>query len=309
MGMQKSGLLSIIIPCFNEENNIEILYREIMEHTRDSGFDTEIVFVDDGSTDRSFEKIKMLASANQGVSGISFSKNFGKTMALLAGLRQSTGDPVITMDADGQHPASLIPELLARCREGYRIVNTRRTDKTHRTGRRAFSRWYYGLINFLSDVKIEPLSSDFRLMSRQAVEAFLSMEERDRYTNGLVSWMGFRQTSIAFEAPRRRSGKSSFSARMLVRLGLDGITSFSSRPLRISFALGLIILVLDIVYGTYALLNYFFGQTTPGWTSMMFTILFLGGIQLVSIGIIGEYIGRLFNESKKRPHYFIQDRC
>ncbi|KKL17298.1 hypothetical protein LCGC14_2486970, partial [marine sediment metagenome] len=244
------------------------------------------------------------------VKGIAFSKNFGKTLAIYAGLRESRGDFVITMDSDGQHPPSLIPELIEKQREGFEIVNTRR-EQNKGVGflSRMRSRTFYRFINFLSDVKVEPLASDYRLMTRKAVDAFLTLEERDRYTNGLISWMGFRQTSIPFTAPRRHAGRTSFSGRMLLRLGLDGITSFSAKPLRISFTLGLIILVFDFAYGIYAILNFFFGTTIPGWTSMMFTILFLGGVQLVSIGIIGEYIARLFNESKRRPHYFIQDRC
>jgi glycosyltransferase involved in cell wall biosynthesis len=231
-------------------------------------------------------------------------------MAIYAGLKEADGDLVITMDADGQHPPSLIPRLIEKYREGYEIVNTKR-EYNRGVGfmGRLRSRTFYRFINFLSDVRVEPLASDFRLMTRKAAEAFLALEERDRYTNGLVSWMGFRQASIPFTAPERHAGKTSFSGRMLFRLGLDGITSFSAKPLRISFVLGLIILVFDMAYGIYAILNFFFGKTTPGWTSMMFTILFLGGVQLLSIGIIGEYIARLFNESKKRPHYFIQDRC
>ena len=303
--------ISIVLPCFNEADNIDFISDGLLGECETLGIqDAEIIFVDDGSTDNSFEIIKNIAIANEQVKGISFSKNFGKTMAIYAGLMESGGDLVITMDADGQHPPSLIPELIDKYKEGFDIVNTRREkDKGPGLINRARSRIFYRFINFFSDVRIEPMASDFRLMTRKAVDAFLKLEERDRYTNGLVSWMGFRQTSLPFKALPRNAGRGSFSGKMLIRLGLDGITSFSAKPLRISFSLGLIILAFDIAYGIYAILNYFFGSTTPGWTSMMFTILFLGGVQLVSIGIIGEYIARLFNESKKRPHFFIQDRC
>ena len=303
--------ISIVLPCFNEAGNIGYIYGELIrELEKLGGLSTEIIFVYDGSNDGSFEHIKVIAERDPGVKGIAFSKNFGKTMAIIAGMKESDGELVVTMDADGQHPPALIPELIKRHREGFDIVNTR-IERSRGAGmrRRLRSRIFYRFMNFLSDVRIEPLISDFRLMTRQAADAFLELEERDRYTNGLVSWMGFRQASIPFTAPARHAGRTSFSRKMLWRLGLDGITSFSARPLRISFTVGLIILLLPTGYGIYAILNYFFGKTTPGWTSMMFTILFLGGVQLVSIGIIGEYIARIFNESKKRPHYFIRERC
>jgi glycosyltransferase involved in cell wall biosynthesis len=303
--------LSIIIPCHNEADNIEYIHTEVVKATEGPGaLKFEMIFVDDGSADGTFARIKEISSRDGRVRGIEFSKNFGKTMAIYAGMKEAEGDLVITMDADGQHPPSLIPLLLEKYREGFDIVNTRR-ERNQGVGflERMRSRTFYRFINFLSDVKVEPLASDFRLMTRKSVKAFLALEERDRYTNGLVSWMGFRQASIPFTAPERHAGRTSFSGKMLFRLGLDGITSFSSKPLRISFLLGLIILVFDVAYGIYAIFNFFFGKTTPGWTSLMFTMLFLGGVQLLSIGIIGEYIARLFNESKKRPHYFIQDRC
>jgi dolichol-phosphate mannosyltransferase len=303
--------ISIVIPCYFEEENVEFIHRELAKVGEDlRDFEIEIIFVDDGSNDHTFERIKELAARDKRVKGIALSKNFGKTMAIYAGMTEAGGELIITMDADGQHPPSLIPELIEKYEDGMDIVNTKRISNMG-VGllKRLQSRIFYRFINFLSEVKVEPMASDFRLMTRKAVDAFLSLEERDRYTNGLVSWMGFRQASISYTAPKRHSGRTSFSGKMLLRLGLDGITSFSAKPLRISFSLGLIILAFDMAYGIYAILNYFFGKTTPGWTSMMFTILFLGGVQLVSIGIIGEYIARLFNESKKRPHYFIEDRC
>jgi glycosyltransferase involved in cell wall biosynthesis len=309
--MAAEEMISFVLPCYNESGNIPYICRELIRECKALKVQKyEIIFIDDGSTDGSFDEVKKLAAVSDRVRGISFSKNFGKTMAIFAGLRESRGEVVITMDADGQHPVSLVKELIRMESEGYDIVNTRRTwDRSAGFLRRIPSRLFYRLMNFLSDVRIEPYSSDYRLMTRRAVEAFLALEERDRYTNGLVSWMGFRQASIPYSSPGRYAGQTSFSGKMLFRLGLSGITSLSAKPLRISFGLGLIILLFAMIYGIYAILNYFFGHTTPGWTSLMFTILFLGGVQLISIGIIGEYIARLFSESKRRPHYFIQDRC
>jgi dolichol-phosphate mannosyltransferase len=214
------------------------------------------------------------------------------------------------MDTDGQHPPSLIPDLIATYERGYDIVNTAR-DQARGTGwfKRRAARGFYRIMKMLSDHELEPAAAEFRLMSRRAVDAFLGFEEQDQYVNGLVCWMGFRQTTLRFNVQERYSGHTKFTLKKLVIHGLNGITSFSTRPLRISFTMGLIVMLVSLVYGIYAILNYFFGTTNPGWTSLMFVILFLGSVQLFSIGIIGEYIARIFRESKRRPHYFIQERC
>jgi len=302
--------LSIVLPAFSEEENIAFIYGEIMALELEGVELLEMVFVDDGSKDGTFEIVKSLAQKDKRVRGIRFSRNFGKQIALLAGLRESGGEITITMDTDGQHPAALIPELIKEYEKGYDIVNT---SRKHTAGegwlKRVTSRGFYRMLNMLSDQKVEAAAAEFRLMNRSAVDAYLSFDERDQYHNGLVSWMGFRQSSLSFDAPERHSGTTKFNLRKLFRHGLSGITSFSTRPLRISFTVGLIVMVISLAYGTYAILNFFFGTTNPGWTSLMFVILFLGSVQLFSIGIIGEYIARLFRETKKRPHYFIQERC
>ena len=303
--------LSIVIPAYSEEENITFIYSEILKSCPDDLlYGLELVFVDDGSRDDTFGRIRELARTDPRVKGIQFSRNFGKAVALLAGLKEAAGDVVITMDADGQHPPSLIPEMLGAHASGYDIVNTIR-EYAGGTGwfKRKSSGLFYRLMNLLTDTRMDSSAAEYRLMSRNALDAFLQIEERDRYTNGLVHWMGFRQISLSFLAPGRHAGRTKFTLRRLIGHGLSGITSFSARPLRISMMIGMVILLLDMIYGIYAILNYFFGKTIPGWTSLMFTILFLGAIQLLSIGIIGEYIARIFSEAKKRPHYFIQDRC
>jgi polyisoprenyl-phosphate glycosyltransferase len=248
--------------------------------------------------------------ADERVKGIRFSRNFGKQVALMAGMKESNGDITITMDTDGQHPASFIPVLVAEYEKGFDIVNTTREITSDEGWMKRFtSRWFYRILNMLSDYRVEAAATEFRLMNRAALEAYLAFDEREPYQNGLVSWMGFRQSSLKFSASDRYAGKTKFNLRRLMHHGLNGITSFSTRPLRISFTIGLIIMLISLAYGTYAILNYFFGTTNPGWTSLMFVILFLGSVQLFSIGIIGEYIARLFRESKKRPHYFIRERC
>lgn len=302
--------LSVILPAYYEEENIQFIHEQI------SGLDLkevkllEMVFVDDGSADATFEEVKKLAKKDSRVRGVRFSRNFGKQIALLAGLREAKGDIMITMDTDGQHPASLIPDLIAEYKKGYDIVNTTRTS-TDDEGllKRISSKGFYRVLNLLSDHKVAASAAEFRLMNREAVDAYLNFEEQDPYQNGLISWMGFRQSSIPFRAPERNAGTTKFNMWKLMKHGLNGIAAFSTRPLRISFIVGLTVMFISLAYGFYAILNYFFGSTNPGWTSLMFVILFLGSVQLFSIGIIGEYIARLFRESKKRPHYFIQESC
>ena len=300
--------ISVVIPVFNEENNIQILLNELKIVLAKLSISWEIIFVDDGSNDKSFEIIQNESLKNSNVKGISLSRNFGHQIALLAGIGFSAGDAVITMDADMQHPPDIIPELYKKYKEGFDIVNTKRID-SHKTGvfKKTTSRFFYSLINFLSDVKIESASADFRLMNRKSVNAFLKLPERERFTRGLISWMGFRQTIINYQCNPRYSGESRYTISKMMRFALDGITSFSSKPLRISFYLGLLTFLSGFIYALYAVINFLRGSTVPGWTSILVSVLILGGIQLLSLGIIGEYIARIFNESKSRPAYLIKE--
>lgn len=301
--------ISVVIPVLNEQENIRLLAGRLVPVLESIHPHYEVIFVDDGSTDRTFAQIRDLNVENERIGGISFSKNFGHQLALLAGLKQSRGEVVVTLDGDLQHPPELITDLYQKYREGFDIVNTRRIDEAG-IGffKKTSSRLFYKLINFLSDVPIEPAAADFRLMTRMTVEAFLSIPERDRFTRGLVSWMGFRQTAIEYQAQPRASGKSKYSLKKMIRFGLNGITSFSSRPLTISFYGGVIISLFGLLYGIFALVEFFRGQTIPGWTSILLTLLLIGGVILINLGIIGEYLARIFNEVKGRPLYFIKDQ-
>ncbi len=300
--------ISIVIPSYNEESNIALLFDKIKKVL--TGLSYECIFVDDGSKDATFKNIKELATNNIEVKGISFSRNFGHQIALLAGLKESEGDVIIMMDADGQHPPEVIPELLKKHDEGFEIVNTRRLSTADAGAFKKFtSKSYYRLINSLTEVRIEPASSDFRLMSRKVADAFLQIEEKDRFTRGLVSWMGFKQTIVEFNAPPRMTGVSKYTFKKMIHFAWDGITSFSSKPLKFSLFAGLFSLVFGVIYSFYALIEFILGNTIPGWTSTILIILLLGGVQLLSLGIIGQYLSRIFNEAKNRPHYFIQDRC
>jgi len=300
--------ISIVIPAYNEEDNIIPLYQSISEILTNNDF--ECIFVDDGSTDNTFEHIKKLSDENANVRGISFSRNFGHQIALLAGLKEAKNDLVIMLDSDGQHPPQIIPELINKYNEGYDIVNTKRlSTEDNNIFKNISSKLYYRMLNVLTDVPIEASSSDFRLMSRKAVDAFLKLEEKDRFTRGLVSWIGFKQAVVSYKAPKRKHGKSKYTFRKMLRLAWDGITSFSSKPLKLSMYIGIFSLIFGILYSFYALFAHFAGNTIQGWTSTIIIILLLGGFQLLSIGIIGEYLSRIFNEAKNRPHYFIKDRC
>lgn len=302
-------MLSIVIPAYNEEGNISTLYGEILKTAAADGRELEVIFVDDGSRDNTFAEVERIAGGDRRVKGLRLSRNFGHQVALLAGLLEAEGDMVLTMDADGQHPASLIPALVSKLEEGYDIVNTVRED-TREAGalKKSSSGLFYRLFNSLSEVRIQENSSDFRIMNREALRAFLTIEEHNRFTRGLVSWMGFRQTSLPFVAPARTSGRSKYTIGHMFRLAFDGLTAFSSKPLRISTYLGLVVLTLGIAYSIYALVIYFTGRSNPGWTSLLISLLVLGGTQLLILGIIGEYIARIFIESKRRPHYFVEKR-
>jgi len=307
--MNFEKLISIVVPCFNEEKNIGQLYNELIPVMKDTCPHYEIIFVDDGSRDSTFNAIKGIAEKDKNVTGLSLSRNFGHQVAILAGLQHSKGDVVIMMDADLQHPPKVIPALISEYEQGYDIVNTKRLDSAD-IGliKKVTSKGFYHFINFLSDVKIEPAAADFRLMTRKAVNAFLQLEEKDRFTRGLISWMGFRQSIVEYKASERFAGKSKYTFRKMLRFGMDGITSFSSKPLRISFYSGLCVFLAGLIYAIYAIVQNIIGTTVPGWTSILVTVLIIGGIQLLSIGIVGEYIARIFNEAKARPLYFIKDK-
>ncbi|MBI3306664.1 MAG: glycosyltransferase family 2 protein [Candidatus Omnitrophica bacterium] len=297
--------LSVVLPIFNESENIEACYQSLAKVLEDLKMTYEILIIDDGSADDSFAKIEVLAKRDSHVRGIALSRNFGHQIALSAGMDFARGDILITMDADLQHPPELIPELLKKYRAGYDIVSTVRLDDQGRTFlKKTTSAWFYKTINLFSETWIEP-TGDFRLMSRKAVDAFKKFPERARFIRGLTSWMGFKQTSVTYQELKRRAGDSKYTASKMLALALDGLTSFSAKPLRASLYLGLLVSFIAFLYMIYALTVFLFGKTVPGWTSILLTVLFLGGIQLITIGILGEYLGRIFQEVKNRPLYLV----
>ena len=302
--------VSVVIPCFNERDNLrplcQALSRELQLYDR-----YEILFVDDGSTDGSLALLRQLATEDSGVGYLQLSRNFGHQQALKAGLDRAGGDCVITMDGDLQHDPKLIHTLIRYWREeGYQVVYTLRDDAGQKSFKSRSSALFYGLLNRLSKTCIEPGSADFRLLDRVVVEELRSMSEHHLFLRGLIPWMGFRQKGIPVQVNKRACGQSKYSLFRMVRLAFHGITSFSVAPLRWSLVLGVLFALLAFGYGGYALWVYFFtGRALAGWTSVIASVLLLSGVQLIMMGIIGEYIGKIFEQVKQRPGYLVGEYC
>lgn len=299
--------LSIVVPCYNEEGNIVELVSSLKEVLARYSFDFEVILVDDGSKDNTFAVIEGIAKGSKNIRGYALSRNFGHQIALFAGLEMAEGDVVITMDGDLQHPVRVIPLLIEKYGEGYEIVNTIRAyDKSETAFKKLTSKWFYAFMNKISDTHIEPQSSDFRLMGKEAVDAFLNLKEHNRFTRGLIRWIGFEQTSVEYQADKRFSGSSGYSLKKMIALAVDGVTSMSSKPLRLSLYLGFLLCFAGVIYAIFVLVNFIRGINVEGWTSILISILVIGGIQLLILSIMGEYVSKIFNEAKDRPLYLIK---
>lgn len=307
--MSEQKLVSIVIPCFNEEGNIAELYTRLQpvltQLTR-----YELLFVDDGSKDATAEVILGLRSGNEHVKLLQLSRNFGHQAALKAGLDHAQGDCVISMDADLQHPPELIPDLLKKWNEGYEVVFTQREeDKNLSWMKRTTSQLFYRLAQKLSSVQLHAGTADFRLLDRAVVDVLKELDESYLFYRGLVSWVGFKQVALRYKASDRFAGSSNYTYRKMFALALSGITSFSIRPLQLSIFLGLFIASLAGLYGIYVVYAFAFtDQALPGWTSTTASVLFIGGVQLIMLGVLGEYVGKGFIEGKGRPNYIIRKK-
>lgn len=301
-------LLSLVTPAFNEEASLEEFYRQAAACLDAAGYSWEIIMVDDGSSDATSAVIEKIHQRDRRVRGVSFARNFGNQIAVSAGLAAARGRAVVIIDADLQHPIELIPAMVEAWKSGYQIVNTvRRYGNKVPLSKRFLSAVFYKIMNFLSGTKIETAAPDFKLLDRKVVDLLVQMPERTRYLKALIPWLGFTHTSIPFDCKERYAGKTSFNFMRLAELALDGIISFTTKPLRWIIYLGSLVLLITVPYGCWALFQFcFLGPKTAGWTSLILVNLLLGGTTLISLGILGEYIGRIYNEVKQRPLYTVK---
>jgi polyisoprenyl-phosphate glycosyltransferase len=307
----RSALVSIVVPCYNEEPIVKATHHRLTS-TLDSVPDTEFefIFVDDGSRDRTATLLRGLQAADPRMRVIMLSRNFGHQMATTAGIEHATGDAVVLIDADLQDPPELVAEMLTRWRAGADVVYGARSE---REGETAFKVWtakvFYRSINRISNVAIPLDTGDFRLMDRRVVDALLEMPEHDRFIRGMVAWLGFRQEPVHYKRAARIGGETKYPLRKMIRFALDGVLSFSLAPLRLAIWLGFLTAALAMLAIVYALLVRLFTSVwAPGWTFLLIAISSIGGIQLLCMGIVGEYVGRIFGEVKRRPLYVVRER-
>lgn len=302
--------VSIIVPCYNEEGNIEVLVDAVAKALKDTQ-NYELILIDDGSADSTLEHIKATAKTRPHVKYISFSRNFGHQAALRAGLAHATGDAVISMDADLQHPPELLPTLIKKWQEGYDIVYTRRDDTKVKTTwfKKTSSKMFYKVLNGLSELGIEEGAADFRLLDRKVVNVINEVPENNLFLRGFINWAGFKVFAIDYVPAERFSGVSKYSLKKMLALASLGITQFSIKPLRLANGLGLLSALAGIVYGVYVVVERLvFNNTVSGWASVTICVLVLGGVQLIILGIIGEYLGRTFMQTKHRPEYIVREQ-
>lgn len=308
--MKKLKLISIIVPCYNEEDGLEIFYSELNKIINlIDNYNVEIIFIDDGSIDDTKNIIYNIASLNPNVKHIIFSRNFGKEAAMLSGLRNALGDLVVIIDADLQHPPHLLLEMISGIEEGYDSVATKRKNRNGEPPIRSyFAKLFYKIINKTSRIKITEAATDYRLMNRKMVDSVLKLTEYNRFTKGIFEWVGFKTKWIEIDNVERIAGQTTWSFWGLFSYAIEGIVSFSVAPLKIASFLGTTISAGSFLYTIYIIIRTLvFGKDVPGYASLLCIILFIGGIQLISIGIIGEYLSRTYLEVKHRPYYITDE--
>jgi glycosyltransferase involved in cell wall biosynthesis len=300
-------LLTVIVPAYNEESVVETFYRRLREVLATLEMDSEILFVNDGSTDSTLQLLTGLRATDPGIGVIDLSRNFGKEVAMTAGLDHAAGDAVVIIDADLQDPPELIPELVSHWQKGYDVVYAQRTSRQGETFlKKITASAFYRLIQRISRVPIPQDTGDFRLMSRRAVDALHQLRETHRFMKGLFAWIGYPQRAVPYQRDPRFAGTTKWNYWKLWNFALEGITSFTEAPLKVATYMGLLTALIAFIYGAWVIFKtIMYGDPVAGYPSLMVVVLFLGGVQLVTIGIIGEYLGRTFSESKQRPLYFI----
>jgi glycosyltransferase involved in cell wall biosynthesis len=308
--MKKQQKISILIPAYNEQDVLRPLYARLVALVdASSGFDFEFMFVNDGSRDNTLSIIKELAAEDRRVAYVSLSRNFGKEAAMLAGFDHITGDAVVIIDADLQDPPELIPQMIKYWQRGFDDVYARRVNRHGETWlKKQTSAVFYRLLQQTTHIPIQQDTGDFRLLDRRCIEALKQLRESQRYTKGMFSWIGFKKKEITYSRDPRHAGTTKWNYAKLFDLAIEGIVSFTTAPLRWSTFLGVCISLLSFIYIFILVVRtLLFGSAVAGYPSMMAAILFLGGVQLLSLGLIGEYVGRIFNETKRRPLYFVEE--
>ena len=302
--------ISIIVPCYNEEQGLEILFERLLRILDRLSLSYEVICVDDGSRDQTLEYLIDYHNRYPEIKVISLSRNFGKDIALTAGLENAQGKAIIPIDADLQDPPELIEQLVAKWREGYDVVSGKRRSRQGESWvKKTTANAFYRIISRISSVPIPRDTGDFRLLDRRVVEAIKTMPERTRFMKGLFAWVGFKQTYVLYERPNRIQGTTKWNYWKLWNFALDGITSFSLVPLKVWSYLGVVLSLLAFTYGSFLIIRtIILGIDVPGYASLMVTILFIGGVQLITLGILGEYLGRIYEETKQRPLYLIRER-
>lgn len=307
-------LISIVIPALNEEKNIKLIANKVADElekicSKKNNMDYEIIFVNDGSTDKTELELKAIHSLNRKINYLTLSRNFGHQSALRCGIDYAQGDAIVSMDADLQHPPELLMEFIKKYEEGYNIVYSKRLeDDSLPFFKKLTSSLYYKILNFLSDTVVEKGTADFRLIDRKVAEVIKNSLEYDLFLRGFISWVGFNKFKIEYIPNQRSYGETKYTLKKMINLALNGILSFSIKPLRIATLSGALLCFFSLLYALYALYIYFFtNDTIQGWTSVLLSILFIGGFQLFVLGIIGEYIGKLFIQAKQRPNYIVKD--
>jgi glycosyltransferase involved in cell wall biosynthesis len=307
-GRPADPLLSLVVPVFNEEESIDLFLDTVPPLLERDGFRFEIVFVNDGSRDNTLAHLLDRGAVDLRLRVVNLSRNFGKEAALTAGIDHARGDVIVPMDIDLQDPPELIEPFMARWREGYDIVYGVRSQRTWDTAaKRVSASWFYRVFNTMSPVRIPPNVGDFRLVDRRAVEVLRQLPERNRFMKGLFAWVGFNAVGVPYERPQRAAGSSKFNFWRLWNFAIDGVVSFSTAPLRAWFYVGMVIAAIAVLYALFIITRVLlFGIDTPGYASLLIAVLLMGAIQLLSLGIIGEYLGRLFLEVKGRPIYVVE---
>ncbi len=302
--------ISIIVPCYNEEDGLDVLFERLFKVLNHLSLSYEIVCIDDGSKDRTLELLIDYHHRYPEIKVISLSRNFGKDIALTAGLENAQGKAIIPIDADLQDPPELIEQFVEKWREGYDIVSGKRRSRQGESWvKKTTANAFYRIIGRISSVPIPRDTGDFRLLDRRVIEAIKTMPERTRFMKGLFAWVGFKQTYVLYDRPNRLQGTTKWNYWKLWNFAIDGITSFSLVPLKVWSYLGVVLSLLAFIYGSFLIIRtIILGIDVPGYASLMVTILFIGGVQLITLGILGEYLGRIYEETKQRPLYLIRER-